>query len=75
MHHIKTLLVSLLCSRFFGCHATLGERCVTSKKTPAKEANYWSEEKQTTIIHIHLVFTYCCAGGRINEVCPVATCQ
>lgn len=53
----------------------LGERCVTSKKRHAKETNYWSEEKQTTIIHIHLVFTYCCAGGRINEVCPVATCQ
>ena len=39
------VFVSLLRSRLSGCHATLprsGERCVTSRKTAAKESRYFS---------------------------------
>ena len=37
------LIPSLLCSRLSGCHATLlsGERCVTSRKTAAKETTWF----------------------------------
>ena len=56
----NTCLGSLLCSRFFGWRKQEGERCVTSKKTAAKETNVWvvvvEKNEHFTQLDVLLIF-------------------